>query len=195
MQQVPSPEEFSAPDTPPAGHDGELADLRLPPHSVEAEQSVLGGLMLDNHAWDRIADILREDDFYRYEHRLIWRHISKLIELNRVDDVVTVHETLVNASQADEVGEIHYRNALRNNTHAVANIRRYAERVSERYMQRSLVTIADDSASNSLQPRGKEASEILDQAEAQIFQIAQEGARGGEGFLEIEPVLKQVVER
>src|SRR5690625_1831899 len=91
MQQVPSPEEFSAPDTPPAGHDGELADLRLPPHSVEAEQSVLGGLMLDNHAWDRIADLLREDDFYRYEHRLIWRHISKLIELNRVADVVTVH--------------------------------------------------------------------------------------------------------
>ncbi|HLR30147.1 MAG TPA: replicative DNA helicase [Paenalcaligenes sp.] len=193
MQQAPSPDEFST--TSATNYEGELADLRLPPHSVEAEQSVLGGLMLDNHAWDRIADILREDDFYRYEHRLIWRHISRLIELNRVADVVTVHESLVNAGQADEVGEIHYLNALTHNTPSAANIRRYAEIVRERSMLRRLVTIADDIASNALQPRGKEAREILDQAEAQIFQIAQEGARGGEGFLEIEPVLKQVVER
>src|SRR5690625_8037322 len=97
MQQVPSPEEFSAPDTPPAGHDGELADLRLPPHSVEAERCVLVGLMLDNHAWDRIADLLREDDFYRYEQRLIWRRISNLIELFRVAYVFSDHEYMVKA--------------------------------------------------------------------------------------------------
>lgn len=175
--------------------DGELAELRLPPHSVEAEQSVLGGLMIDNQAWDRIADLLREDDFYRHEHRLIWRHISQLIELNRVADVITVHESLVNAGQAQEVGEIHYLNALTHNTPSAANIRRYAEIVRERSMLRKLVTIADEVASSALEPRGKEAREILDAAEAKIFQISQEGERGGQGFLEIEPVLKQVVER
>src|SRR5690625_4471529 len=193
MQQAPSPDDFSTPSA--TNYEGELADLRLPPHSVEAEQSVLGGLMLDNHAWDRIADILREDDFYRYEHRLIWRHISKLIELNRVADVVTVHESLVNAGQAKDVGEIHYLNALTHNTPSAANIRRYAEIVRERSMLRKLVTIADEVASSALEPRGKEAREILDEAEAKIFQISQEGERGGQGFLEIEPVLKQVVER
>src|SRR5690625_1329724 len=193
MQQAPSPDDFSTPSA--TNYEGELADLRLPPHSVEAEQSVLGGLMLDNHAWDRIADILREDDFYRYEHRLIWRHISKLIELNRVADVVTVHESLVNAGQAKDVGEIHYLNALTHNTPSAANIRRYAEIVRERSMLRKLVTIADEVASSALEPKGKEARQILDEAEAKIFQISQEGERGGQGFLEIEPVLKQVVER
>src|SRR5690625_7597396 len=103
MQQAPSPDDFSTPSA--TNYEGELADLRLPPHSVEAEQSVLGGLMLDNHAWDRIADLLREDDFYRYEHRLIWRHISKLIELHRVADVFSDPEALVDAGSGDEVGE------------------------------------------------------------------------------------------
>src|SRR5690625_7733261 len=142
MQQVPSPEEFSAPDTPPAGHDGELADLRLPPHSVEAEQSVLGGLMLDNHAWDRIADLLREDDFYRYEHRLIWRHISKLIELNRVADVVTVHESLDNAGEADEMSVVYYLNVQKHKTPLSANNRCLGEIENDCTMLRRLVTIA-----------------------------------------------------
>src|SRR5690625_7602967 len=128
MQQPHQPSsmpELPSPSSP--AYDSELAELRLPPHSIEAEQSVLGGLMIDNQAWDRIADLLREDDFYRYEHRLIWRHITQLIELNRVADVVTVHESLVNAGQAQEVGEIHYLNALTHNTPSAANIRRYAE--------------------------------------------------------------------
>src|SRR5690625_5445229 len=163
MQQPHQPSsmpEMPRPSSP--AYDSELAELRLPPHSIEAEQSVLGGLMIDNQAWDRIADLLREDDFYRYEHRLIRRHISKLIELNRVADVVTVHESLVNAGQADEVGEIHYLNALTHNTPSAANIRRYAEIVRERSMLRRLVTIADGIASYALQPRGKEAGAILD---------------------------------
>ena len=169
--------------------------LRVPPHSTEAEQSVLGGLLLDNSAWDRIADMINDDDFYRFDHRIIWQHITGLIGLARPADVVTVYESLTTAGKAEEVGGLAYLNALAHNTPSAANIRRYAEIVRERSMLRKLVTVADDITSAAFNPQGKEARQILDEAEASVFRIAQEGARGNQGFQEVQPLLAQVVER
>ncbi len=182
-------EESSIADTP------ELGYLRVPPHSVEAEQSVLGGLLLDNGAWDSIADVIAEDDFYRFDHRLIWQHITRLIGLARPADVVTVFESLETAGKAEESGGLAYLNALAHNTPSAANIRRYAEIVRERSMLRKLVTVADEISSAAFDPKGKEARQILDDAEARVFKIAQEGAKGNKGFQDIQPLLAQVVER
>jgi replicative DNA helicase len=175
--------------------DTQLDYLRVPPHSVEAEQSVLGGLLLDNSTWDRIADVLIEEDFYRHDHRLIWHHIARLISLARPADVITVNESLVSAGKAEEVGGLAYLNALAHNTPSAANIRRYGEIVRERAMLRKLVSIADEISAAALNPQGKEARQLLDEAESKVFKIAQEGARGSAGFQEIQPLLTQVVER
>ncbi|MFA4912109.1 MAG: replicative DNA helicase [Comamonadaceae bacterium] len=175
--------------------DSSLDYLRVPPHSVEAEQSVLGGLLLDNQAWDRIADVLTEDDFYRHDHRLIWSHMARLISMARPADVITVNESLVSSGKSDDVGGLSYLNALAHNTPSAANIRRYAEIVRERSMLRKLVTIADEISAAAFNPQGKEARQLLDEAESRVFQIAQEGARGSAGFQEIQPLLTQVVER
>lgn len=175
--------------------DTQLDYLRVPPHSIEAEQSVLGGLLLDNAAFDRIADVLVDDDFYRFDHRLIWQHITRLVGLARPADVITVHESLATAGKADDTGGLPYLNALAHNTPSAANIRRYAEIVRERSMLRKLVSVADEISSTAFNPQGKEARQILDEAESRVFQIAQEGARGTAGFQDIQPLLSQVIER
>ncbi|HEY9280921.1 MAG TPA: replicative DNA helicase [Eoetvoesiella sp.] len=173
----------------------QLDYLRVPPHSVEAEQSVLGGLLLDNSAFDRVTDVLGDEDFYRFDHRIIWQHITRLIALARPADVVTVNESLASAGKADEVGGLAYLNALAHNTPSAANIRRYAEIVRERSMLRKLVSVADEIAAAAFNPQGKEARQLLDEAESRVFKISQEGSRGETGFQEIQPLLTQVVER
>jgi len=178
----------------PAGAGG-LDYLRVPPHSVEAEQSVLGGLLLDNNALDRISDLIGENDFYRFDHRLIWQHIARLINLPRPADVVTVHESLVASGKADEIGGLAYLNALAHNIPSAANIRHYAEIVRERSMLRRLISVMDEISADAFNPQGKEARQLLDEAESKVFQIAQEGARGSAGFQGIQPLLAQVMDR
>ena len=175
--------------------DPQLSSLRVPPHSIEAEQSVLGGLLLDNGAWDRIADLLNESDFYRYDHRLIFSHINKLITASRPADVITVFESLTNLGKAEEVGGLAYLNALAQNTPSAANIRRYAEIVRERSVLRKLISVSDEIAGQAFKPQGKEVRNLLNDAEAKILAIAEEGARGSQNFQEIQPLLTQVVER
>lgn len=175
--------------------DPQLDSLRVPPHSIEAEQSVLGGLLLDNAAWDRVADSINAEDFYRYDHRLIFQTIVKLISASRPADVITVFEALSALGRAEEVGGIAYLNALAQNTPSAANIRRYAEIVRERGVLRQLITVADEISGNAFNPQGKEVKQMLDEAEAKILAIAEEGARGKQGFQDIQPLLKQVVER
>jgi len=193
MQEFPLPEAF----VPEHGADGDSRQnyLRVPPHSSEAEQSVLGGLLLDNNALDRVSDLIAEDDFYRFDHRLIWQHIARLINLPRQADVVTVHESLVNAGKADEVGGLAYLNALAHNIPSAANIRHYAEIVRERSMLRKLVSVTDEVAASAFNPQGKQARQLLDEAESKIFQIAQEGARGAAGFQGIQELLAQAMDR
>ncbi|AZG14228.1 MULTISPECIES: replicative DNA helicase [Cupriavidus] len=175
--------------------DPQLDSLKVPPHSIEAEQSVLGGLLLDNAAWDRIADFLSEADFYRFDHRMIFQSIARLISATKPADVITVFEMLQVAGKAEEVGGLAYLNSLAQNTPSAANIRRYAEIVRERSVLRKLVTVADDIASAAFAPKGREVRELLDEAESKVFAIAEEGSRGQKGFQEIQPLLTQVVER
>jgi replicative DNA helicase len=175
--------------------DPQIESLRVPPHSIEAEQSVLGGLLLDNAAWDRIADFVSTDDFYRYDHRIIFQHLVKLINESKPADVITVFEALSNSGKAEDVGGLTYLNALAQNTPSAANIRRYAEIVRDRGVLRKLITVADEISGNAFNPQGKEVKQMLDEAESRIFAIAEEGSRGSQGFQDIQGLLTQVVER
>lgn len=175
--------------------DDSLDALKLPPHSVEAEQSVLGGLLLENEALDKIADILASADFYRHDHRLIFAHIGKLIEHNRPADIVTVAESLESSAELSGVGGIAYLGALAQNTPTAANIRRYAEIVRERAVMRKLVEVGSGIAESAYSPQGRDAQQLLDEAEAKIFQIAEGGKRSSEGFVDIKILLPQVADR
>jgi replicative DNA helicase len=175
--------------------DDSLESLKLPPNSVEAEQSVLGGLLLENDALDKIADILSSQDFYRHDHRLIYQHIGKLIEHNKPADIVTVAESLENTAELSGVGGIAYLGALAQNTPTAANIRRYAEIVRERAVMRKLVEVGSGIAESAYSPQGRDAQQLLDEAEAKIFQIAEGGKRSSEGFVDIKVLLPQVADR
>ncbi|MCW5618387.1 MAG: replicative DNA helicase, partial [Nitrosomonas sp.] len=172
-----------------------LEPLKTPPHSIETEQSVLGGLMLDNQAWDKIADVITDDDFYRHDHRLIYRHICKLIEHNKPADVVTVAESLELSAELQTVGGLAYIGSIVQNTPSAANIKRYAEIVRERSIMRNLAQIGVQITESAYSPAGRSAAELLDEAEYRVFEIAEEGARGKQGFVDIQPLLKEVVER
>ncbi len=180
---------------PPQPLDSQVAALKLPPHSIEAEQSLIGGLLIDNAAWDRIGDVVRETDFYRDDHRRIFRHIGKLIQNGRPADVVTVYESIEASNEVDQTGGLAYLGEIANSTPSAANIRRYAEIVRERAILRQLVTVGDEIAGNALNPAGREVKTLLDEAEQKIFQIAEAGNRNSAGFVAIQPLLGEVVER
>lgn len=175
--------------------DLQLNSLRTPPHSIESEQSVLGGLLLDNAAWDHIADFVRMEDFYRFDHRIIFLHIIKLINDTKPADVITVYESLSTSGKAEEVGGLSYLNDLAQNTPSAANIRRYAEIVHDRGILRKLITVSDEISSAAFNPKGKNVKQMLDEAEAKIFAIAKDGSRSSQGFSGIQSLLAQVVER
>ncbi len=176
-------------------NDPQLDSIKLPPHSIEAEQSVLGGLLLDNQAWDKIADLLRDGDFYRHDHRLIYRHIGKLIEQAKPADVVTVAEQLENSGELNNVGGLAYIGSLAQNTPSAANIRRYGEIVRERAVMRKLAEVGSNISDSAFNPAGRSTQQLLDAAEAQVFEIAEAGQRGKQGFIEIQPLLTEVVEK
>jgi len=175
--------------------DPQLVALRVPPHSVEAEQSLLGALLIDNQAFDRIADIVSGADFYRDDHRRIWRHVQKLVENSRPADVVTVAESIEASEDKDKTGGAAYLASLAQSVPSALNIRRYAELVRERAVQRRLAQVATEIAEGALAPSGKEVNQLLDEAESKIFQIAESGARKDQGLLGIAPILAKVYER
>ena len=175
--------------------DPQLVALRVPPHSIEAEQSLLGALLLDNQAFDRVADLVGSDDFYRDDHRRIFRHVARLVEANRPADVVTVAESIDASEDKDKTGGAAYLGALAQNTPSALNIRRYAELVRERSVQRRLAQVATEIAESALNTGGREVGQLLDEAESRIFQIAESGARRDQGLLDIKPVLARVFER
>jgi replicative DNA helicase len=176
-------------------NDSQIEALKLPPHSPEAEQSVLGGLLLENGAADRIGDILGAEDFYSDAHRAVFDAIMHLIADNKPADVVTVGETLSSLKKLEYVGGIAYLGALVENVPTAANIRRYAEIVRERAILRRLAAAGGEIADAAYNPLGRSVREILDQAETKVFEIAEHGARGQQGFQELRPLLTQAVER
>lgn len=179
----------------PLNRDPQIEALKLPPYSIEAEQSVLGGLLLDNTAWEKISDFLTEADFYRADHRQIYHHISLLVADNKPADALTVAESLQRSAKLDDVGGQSYLGSLAVNTPSAANIRRYAEIVRERAIMRKLAEAATGIAESVFNPLGRSAKELLDNAEKEVFAIAEQGARGGGGFTDIQPLLTQVIER
>lgn len=179
----------------PQSADPELDKIKLPPHSLEAEQSVLGGLLLDNEAFDKIADLVSAEDFYRHDHRVIYRQISALIEQGKPADVITLSEALESSGQLLHVGGIAYLGALDKFIPGAANIRRYAEIVRERSIMRKLAEVGAEIAESSYNPMGRSPAQLLDAAEARVFEIAEAGARGKQVFVTTQQLLTQVVER
>jgi replicative DNA helicase len=175
--------------------DQTLDSLRLPPHSIEAEQALLGGLLLDNSAWDKIGDVISETDFYRADHRLLYQYVSRLIETGKPADVITVTEALERGAKLSDAGGVAYLAALAQNIPSAVNIRRYAEIVRERAVMRQLVSIGTEITESALNPVGKSAEELINDAEAHIFSISEQGSRGRQGFVEMRPLIAQVVER
>lgn len=179
----------------PAPRDDEVARLRIPPHSIEAEQSVLGGLLIDNSAWDRAGDLLNETDFYRYEHKLIYAAIGALINQSKPADVITVHEQLQSLGKASDVGGLGYLNSLAQSVPSAANLRRYAEIVRERAILRKLVSASDEIATNAFNPQGRSVATILDEAEGKIFKIGEEGSRTKQGFQSMDKLVVDLLDR
>ena len=175
--------------------DSQLDAIKLPPHSVEAEQSVLGGIFLDPGAWDKIADLINEQDFYRFEHRLIYRHIARLTEHAKPVDVITVAESLEANAELEKAGGLAYLGSLAQNVPSAANIRRYAEIVRERAVMRKLAEVGSEIATSAYNPAGRDADQLLDEAESRVFEIAEAGERGRQGFTPLPPLLTKVVER
>ncbi|HMM56722.1 MAG: replicative DNA helicase [Xanthomonadales bacterium PRO7] len=159
--------------------------LRVPPHSIDAEQAVLGGLMLDEHAWERIADKLGEEDFYRRDHRLIFRAIGDLASKNQPCDAVTLGEWFESSGLADEVGGVAYVIQLANSTPSAANILAYAGIVREKSVLRQLIEAGTQIVGDGFQPEGRTSEEILGAAETRVFHIAETGARGKKSYVEM----------
>ena len=151
-----------------------LSALKVPPHSVEAEQAVLGGLMLDNTQWDNISDALQPEDFYRGEHQLIFQVMTQQSEANSPIDVVTLVESLNSLNELESAGGLDYLSELAGNARGTANIVAYADIIRERAILRRLISVANGIADVGYNTGGKKSAEILDEAEQQVFNIADE---------------------
>lgn len=167
---------------------------KIPPHSLEAEQSVLGGLMLDNRAWDNVADKLRDADFYRNEHKSIFKAMARLVEQSKPLDVLTVSNALREIHELEQVGGEVYLFELSNNTPSAANITAYADIVRERSVLRQLIMAASDIAESAFNTQGRPIVELLDAAERSVFSISEQGARGS-GPINVKEYLAKTMDR
>ncbi|CBL45984.1 Replicative DNA helicase [gamma proteobacterium HdN1] len=174
--------------------DPDAHGLKVPPHSLEAEQAVIGGLMLDNQAFDDVSELVAEVDFYRREHRLIFRAIAQLSQENHPFDVITLGEALVKSAALEDAGGMKYLAEVARNTPSASNIRAYAAIVRERSVLRQMVRVANEIAESAFNPKGRSASELLDEAERKVFAIAEQGRKAG-GPRDIKSVLKDTVNR
>ena len=180
---------------------GEVGDtpateqLRIPPHSLEAESSVLGGVLLDNSSWDKIGDLLAEEDFYRYEHRLIFGAIHSLMNAARAADTLTVFEHLKAQGKAEEAGNIEYLNSLAQYIPSESNIRRFAEIVRERAMLRKLLSVSEEITTSAMNTGGRAVPTILDEAEQKIFNVGEESARKRQGFQKMDTLGSTLLDR
>ena len=169
--------------------------LKLPPNSVEAEQSLLGGLMLDNASWDKVADVIVSADFYRKDHRLIFSAVAALVEDSQPCDVVTVSEFLDNRNELESAGGLEYLATLANETPGAANARAYARILRVRSTLRSLINAGNEISGNAYTTDGRTATELVDEAERLVFDIAEKGARGKVGFRPLKQILPDAVDR
>lgn len=172
-----------------------VKDPKVPPHSLEAEQSVLGGLMLSSGAWDQIADVVTEIDFYREDHRLIFQAISELKESSQPCDAVTVTEWFESRDKVDQVDGGNYISQLANNTPSAANVVAYANIVREKSILRSLIDVGTEITSSAYSTDGRKSQTLLEEAERLVFAIADKGSRRGTGFVAVQETLKEAMEK
>ncbi|CAA6806983.1 MAG: Replicative DNA helicase (EC [uncultured Thiotrichaceae bacterium] len=168
--------------------------LKTPPHSIEAEQSVLGGLMLDNEAWMLVGDKLTEEDFYRQDHRLIYRSISWLADNQKPLDVITLSEWLKENEQLEDAGGLSYLATMAKDTPSAANISAYADIVREKSILRQLITVGTDIADSGYRTEGRDSKQLLDEAEKNVFQIAEQGAKNTKSFRPLKSLIKVTLE-
>lgn len=174
--------------------DRDVARIKMQPHSIEAEQSVLGGLLLSADGWDAVAETVTADDFYRPDHRLIFRHIARLAEATQPIDVITVADRLTANGELDAAGGLSYLAELASNTPSASNIRAYAEVVNERASLRKLIEAAQTIAESGFSPEGRSSNELIDEAERLIMQISEQGPKAG-GPRDVNPLLQSALAR
>jgi replicative DNA helicase len=187
--------ETAYPDEMPNYPELDTRALKVPPHSIQGEQSVLGGLMLDNAAWERVADLVLERDFYRKEHRLIFTAIAAQANEGQPFDVVTLAEHLERSGELETAGGLPYLVRLVEETPSAANIKSYATIVREYSVMRQLISVSTDIAESAYHPQGRKSAELLDVAERKVFEIAEQSSRGGGGFSPIKILLTKAVDR
>lgn len=180
-------------DTMPTGMDFE--GLRIPPHSIEAESSLLGALMLDNEAWDQVAEMVTESDFYRHEHRLIFHSLASLIGADKPADVITVYEEIKLQGKELDFGGLPYLNQLAQYIPSAGNIKRYAELVRERAILRKLIAVGDQISGSGFRPEGKTVAALLDDAEKLVFKIGEEGSRLKQGFHNLDQLVASLIDK
>ncbi len=175
--------------------DKETASLKIPPHSIEAEIAVLGGILTDNSVWERVIERVFEEDFYRKDHRIIFHAISSLDSEGDPFDVVTVAEWLDNHQQLDEAGGLSYIAALAENTAGASNITAYADIVRKRSILRQLIRATNQISETVFNPKGRNSDEILDFAEQTVFEIAEQEAKGRKNYRSIKDLLVGALDR
>jgi replicative DNA helicase len=183
------------PDFPPFAPDYEFDSLKVPPHSLQAEQSLLGGLLLDNQTWDTVADRVVETDFYHKDHRLIFRAIAELADKQKPFDVVTLSEILEKTGELQDAGGLAYLSTLAKDTPSAANIGAYADIVRDRSVLRQLIHVGTDISDSAFKPEGRDTAELLENAERHVFQIAEQRQRGQGGFTPIKALLAKAVDK
>jgi len=169
--------------------------IKVPPNSIEAEQSLIGGLMLDAHAWDKVADVITAEDLYRKDHRLIFAAIANLVEAGSPCDVVTVSEFLDKRGELEAAGGLEYLATLANETPGAANARAYAKILHDRAIERELINVGNEISGSTFATDGRSAPELVDEAERLVFQIAERGSRGRAGFKSLKQILPEAVDR
>ena len=172
----------------------DLSPLKVPPHSIEAERSVLGGLMLDDNAWDNISGALAAEDFYRSDHRIIYRVMADLVERNNPLDIITISEALEGIGELENVGGLAYISDLASSTPTASNIHAYAQIVRERSTVRSLISVAHEIADSGFNPDGRNSATLIDEAESKVFKISDDRPSNG-GPESVRPLLTRAVER
>lgn len=180
--------------SPPQG-DKNIEKLKVPPHSIEAEQSVLGSMLIDPESWDKVAELVTETDFYNRSHQIIFRAIVRLLNTNQPIDLITVSEELEKHDELDDAGGFAYLGELAKNTPSSANVASYAQIISERAITRELIGVAHEIAEIGYNPEGRDSADILDLAESRVFEIAERRTGENEGPRDVGSVLGKTIDR
>lgn len=182
-------------DTPRKKADPKVERLKIPPHSIEAEQSVLGSMLIAPDAWDKVAELVNDEDFYNRSHQIIFRAILRLLSKSQPIDLITVSEDLEERDELEDAGGFAYLGELARNTPSAANVTAYAQIIKERAVTRELIGVAHEIAEAGYNPEGRNSGEILDMAESKVFEIAEKRTGKDEGPKNVESVLGKTIDR